>query len=137
METTSEETGTTKVSAADRAAKEDAHQKLTILNELFDMYNTKELEADTKYKTILKIFLQEAQEGKELIAKLLNKTNSKATRAYMIFTARLIIRLSSLIHNDRVETADERVEHIRNVKKKYGMDNLTQTEMMLEVEADL
>ena len=46
---------TQEVSAADKAAKADAHTKITKLNTLFEMYNNKELENDTDFKTILKL----------------------------------------------------------------------------------
>lgn len=119
---------------ADKKAKAEAHVKLDKLHKIFDLYNNKKLENDTKLKSLLRILQKEAQEARALVLFLYQKNNCPATRAYMVFVARMLIRLSHLIHDGRVETLEERVAHIQAVREKYGMNELTESEMMLNVE---
>ncbi len=105
----------------DQEAKDEANRKLTAFHNVCNLYNEHKLDdVETEGETMLKVYHDIAKEAKEVIVFLFNKENCEATRAYMDFVARIIIRLSSLRHEGRAETATEHFEHVTAVRRKYG-----------------
>jgi len=111
---------TTSKAHVTKSETQKAHDAIKGFHQICDLYNEGELDEPAKWKGTLKFFLQETQEAKKYIVYLFKKENCEATRAYMDFVSRVIIRLSSLIHNGRKETTTERVEHMRAVRDKYN-----------------
>lgn len=85
----------------------EAHRRIKCLENMFDHYNEHGFIEDPL--VMLKVYQQSVQEALEVLKYLEEKApDSEANNEYL-FGARMIsLRLSSLIHNGRVETEDEK-----------------------------
>lgn len=105
---------------ADQEAKEKAHKTLTAFNNLCDLYNEGGLDDRLSFsEPMLVVYHDIAKEALALFKKLLKIQPRDSVQNYMIFVAKIIIRISSLRHNHRRETDKERYEHIALIRKKY------------------
>lgn len=110
------------VSPEDQKAKADAHALLDRFHSICDMYNEGELDDYEFWGPVNKVHQKEMQQARKLIATLLEKSgNAEPAQQYMIFCARILLRLSHLIHNKKKETVAERFEHITAIRKKYNL----------------
>ncbi len=106
---------------ADNVAKKEAHGMLDMFHNVCDLYNKGDLDDPTKYRLQLKSFQDDAIEAKKLIVFLYEASDCKATRAYMTFAAKILIRLSYLIHNGEKETPLEWYNYFQDFRNKYNM----------------
>lgn len=88
-----------------------AHQTITMLEGLFDVYN------DTGFigenETMLKVYQGMVQESLHLLKFLETKeSNNEALIEYLSGARKVSLRLSSLIHNGRKETDEEKYEFL-------------------------
>ena len=110
------------ISEADKAAKDRAQRTITIFNTICDDYNDGKLNAvEPLGITMLKVYQQDAKIALRLFKKLLESTQEKPVQMYMIFVAKILLRLSHLIHNRTIETTAERFNHISEIRKKYAL----------------
>jgi len=103
--------------------REQAHKRLTAFHNVCDLYNEGVLDDDSEGETLLRIYQDIAKEAKGTIVELYRAAPCEATEMYMIFVAKLLVRLSYLIHEGRKETDLERYNHVTLVTKKYGVGN--------------
>lgn len=88
-----------------------AHQTLTMVNRLFDDYNEHGFVETSK--PLLKAWQDIAKDALNLFKFLKAKEpNSDAVNGYILFTRKLLLRFSYLLHLDRLETDKERYEHL-------------------------
>ena len=103
--------------------KEQAHKRLTAFHNVCDLYNEGKLDDDTEGITLLKVYQDIAKEAKGTLVELYRAAPCETTEQYMIFVAKILVRLSYLIHEGRRETDLERYDHINLVTKKYGISS--------------
>ena len=99
--------------------KEEAHQCITAFNGVCDLYNKGKLDNNDEGAAMLKVYQDIAKEAKSTVVELHKANPCSATTQYLIFVAKILVRLSHLIHNRKVETATERHEHVNEVMQKY------------------
>ena len=87
---------------------EEAKQKLRGFGHMADKYNTDGFldESDS----MLKVYQDFGIECLDLFKFLNSKENIEASRAYVIFAQKILLRLSYLIHHKRKETRQEHDE---------------------------
>jgi hypothetical protein len=88
-----------------------AHELLTAFHNMCDVFNDGGFSDHVDNKVMLNIYLSEANDCFDLVQYLRAMDDCEATNAYVDFARRIMLRLSSLIHNGRKETLAERVEH--------------------------
>ena len=106
---------------ADQEAKQKAHKELDMFHHVCDLYNQGELDDPFTWKLQLKSFQDDAKAAKKLIVFLYEKDNCEATRAYMMFVAKILVRLSYLIHEGRRETNKEWYDFYQKFREKYNL----------------
>lgn len=118
-----------------------AHQCLSVFHTICDDFNDGKL--DPKHhdfeKTMTPGYLRVLQsmtlEAFDLIKYLHSKENSEATKAYMIFCGKVLLRLSHLIHNHRVETEAEIANYFDHFMVKLreigGSDIIDESEVSI------
>lgn len=89
----------------EKLTNEQAHARLRTFHAICEEYNKNGL-IDLS-PGLLKVTQDSVADCLELIKFLRSKENNETTRAYMIFAGKILIRLSSLIHNQRKETPEE------------------------------
>jgi hypothetical protein len=94
-----------------RFTNEKAHELLNIFHSLCDTFNENGFMDYKDNKSLLDVFLMQAQECYAVIKYLHAMDDCEATNAYIDFARRLMLRLSCLIHEGRKETDLERFEH--------------------------
>lgn len=108
-----------------------AHQTLKLFNKICDKYNENKL-VPSENKILLKLDQVDAQRARKLFINLLERFRSsdgsshkvkeaEALENYMIFNAIILLRLSCLIHENRKETYEEKINHLNKVRKKYKL----------------
>lgn len=95
----------------------EAHIIMNTLENLFEMYNEKNF---TNNKAVNEFLLICANDGLRLLKYLDEKEQTEEVEMYLLYTGRVIMRLSSLIHNGREETSEERVKILDIYKPKRG-----------------
>jgi hypothetical protein len=102
--------------------KSRQHACIKTLESLFDDYNEGKLTADHedfKNSTISygRALQNMAIEAFDLLKELHKQEPCDATRAYLIFTGRILLRLSYIVNEKRNETETEKIEYFRNFMK--------------------
>ena len=101
-----------------------AHHCLTVFNSicddynqgLFDPHSPLFVELSSSYINVLRSMTIEA---KDLFVLVNRHEPCEATRAYLIYTGKILLRLSYLEHHNRIETDQETAEYFKDFNKKY------------------
>jgi len=93
----------------------ESHAILSTLNNLFDLYNRDDF---SKVKEVNQLFLKYANEGLTLVKYLHEKEPCESTEMYLLYTGRLIMRLSHLIHNGTKEGPQDRADVLEIYRPK-------------------
>ena len=96
-----------------------AHKKMDLFHSLCDSYNKHEIE--TYSPALLKATQVMAIECLDLIKFLFSKEDNEATRAYMIFCGRILIRISYLRSYGRIESQIELAKHV-GIYSRYSYE---------------
>lgn len=95
-----------------------AHNTLTTFNRMCDDYN------DTGFidlsAAMLKNYQDWAKDSLTLFKFLDSKESNEASRAYLTFNGKILLRLSYLIHLDRIETNLETHEYFKDFNKEVS-----------------
>lgn len=101
--------------------KSRAHDCLSTFHSICDDYNQGELsryedqKGSVSYYRALQTMTLEAY---DLIKELHGKEPCEATRAYMIFCGKILLRLNHLVHSQRIETPEEHRLYFREFTTK-------------------
>jgi hypothetical protein len=94
-----------------------AHSMLTALQGLFEEYNLNGL---TEFSpTPLEVEHQFTMRAFDLVKFLYAKEQTEATKAYMIFTGKLLLRFSYLREHGRKETSQETAEYFKGFTERH------------------
>lgn len=110
--------------------KSRAHQCLSVFHTICDDYNNGKLipeefkDDDRKTCSMLRVLQSMTLEAFELFKKLHSKQPCEATKMYLIFCGKILLRLSHLIHNGRTETDKEKQEYFTEFMTKYNLRSL-------------
>lgn len=111
-------------------AKSRAHNCLSVFHTICDDYNNKKLvpknfkDDDKQVCSELRVLQSMTLEAFELIKSLHAKESCEATKMYMIFCGKILLRLSHLVHNKRIETDKETSEYFTEFMSKYNLRSL-------------
>lgn len=101
-----------------------AHHCLSVFNSICDDYNQGLfnpnsaifVELSSSYIRVLRSMTIEA---KDLFVLIHRREPCDATRAYLIFVGKILLRLSYLEHKERIETDEETAEYFKDFNSKY------------------
>ena len=102
------------------SAQEDAHQVLDGFHRLCDHYNGNGFSDLIGNPALIDIFHDIAKDSLKLIKYLRSCEDVEATRMYHVFISKILIRISHIKHNGRIETISERDEHIHKVMSDFN-----------------
>lgn len=107
-------------------ARSRAHNCLKVFHTICDDYNEGRLvpKKDNGIVSEFRVLQSMTLEAFELFKELHSKEPCDATRAYLIYCGKILLRLSHLIHNDRVETSQEIAEYFKDFNKRYGLHEI-------------
>jgi hypothetical protein len=110
--------------------KSRAHQCLSVFHTICDDFNEGKLvpsefvNDDRTPCSQLRILQSMTLETYELIKYLHQQQPCEATKAYLIFCGKILLRLSHLIHNKRIETSQEIGEYFSHFMTKHNLREL-------------
>lgn len=90
-----------------------AHNLLNAFHNACNQYNEHGFLEDIPHKGYLKAILSICQDALTLFKFLNEKESCEETKFYILSVGKIIIRLSSLIHNERKEEPEEYYEFIQ------------------------
>lgn len=98
-----------------------AHSCLSVFHTICDDFNEKRLETFPKH--YLRPLQTMTIEAFDLFKHLHSCEPGETTEHYLIAAGKILLRLSHLIHNDRIETHDELVAYFRDFKALHGVSH--------------
>lgn len=85
----------------------EAHKILDHFNRLCDLFNEGDFQNNVKYKGYLKSCQDDAYRALLLFNFIHEQEPCESSRSYIIFAKKILLRLSCLIHEGRIETDKE------------------------------
>jgi len=100
--------------------KENAHQLTKLFGHFADEYNENGLVKLIGNESLVGVYQSQAIDCLKLIKFLRAKKDNEATKAYHIGILKILLRLSHLRHNGKIETTSEKDLHIVESLKRWS-----------------